>query len=222
MASPLQTIYQVNALMKNDQLVSNTEKRNKYIDLAQQQIVNLQALTDRILTVARAEQSPLSPTIKPTDVTQIIRQLVGKFSVQAKKEVRFSTCFEPDNILFDVDETMLYNALSNLIDNAVKYSEEAVEISIDCRLKKNGLHIGIKDNGYGISSADQHIIFNKFERGAAVKRKEATGFGLGLSYVKSVAEAHHGTVNLHSKKGEGTLFELFLPFRDRSSIQTHQ
>lgn len=212
MASPLQTIYQVNTLMKNDQFVADTEKRNKSIELARQQIVNLQALTDRILTVARAEQSPLSPEIKPTDVTQIILQLIEKFSVQVKKEVHFSTFFQPDYILFDADESMLYNAISNLIDNAIKYSGESVEIKIDCLLKDNGLHIGIKDNGYGISSADQRTIFEKFERGTAVKRKEATGFGLGLSYVKRVAEAHHGTVNLFSKKGEGTLFELFFPF----------
>lgn len=217
MASPLQTIYQVNALMKNDQFVADTEKRNKSIELARQQIVNLQALTDRILTVARAEQSPLSPEIKPTDVTQIILQLIEKFSVQVKKEVHFSTFFQPDHILFDADESMLYNAISNLIDNAIKYSGESVEIEIDCQLKDNGLHIGIKDNGYGISSADQRTIFEKFERGIAVKRKEATGFGLGLSYVKSVAEAHHGTVNLFSKKGEGTLFELFFPFNNGES-----
>jgi two-component system phosphate regulon sensor histidine kinase PhoR len=214
MASPLQTIYQVNALMKNDQYVANAEKRNKSIELARQQIVNLQALTDRILTVARAEKSPLSPEIKPTEVTQIILQLIEKFSVQVKKKVSFSTFFQPDYILFDADESMLYNAISNLIDNAIKYSGASVEIGIDCQLKDNGLHIGVKDNGYGISSADQRTIFEKFERGIAVKRKEATGFGLGLSYVKSVAEAHHGTVNLFSKKGEGTLFELFFPLNN--------
>lgn len=214
MASPLQTIYQVNALMKNDKVLADTEKRNKYIDLAQQQIVNLQALTDRILTVARAEQSSLVPNMQSTDVTRVISQVIEKFSVQAKKEVHFSTRFKPGNILFYMDETMLHNAVSNLIDNAVKYSGETVEIELDSRLKENGLHVAVKDNGHGISTANLHAIFNKFERGEAIKRKEVTGFGLGLSYVKSVTEAHHGTVNLHSKKGEGTLFELFFPFND--------
>jgi len=213
MASPLQTIYQVNSLMKNESVLTDNEKRNKYIDLAQQQIMNLQALTDRILTIARAEQSPLIPNIQPTNVTEIIYQLVEKFSVQVKKEVHFTTHFEPENILFNIDETMLNNAVSNLIDNAIKYSEEAVEIGIECRLKENGLHIAVKDNGYGISSADQQTIFRKFERGKAVYRQEATGFGLGLSYVKSVVEAHLGTVNLFSKTGEGTLFELFFPYQ---------
>ncbi len=221
MSTPLQTIYQVNALMKNDQLVADTEKRNKYIELAQQQILNLQALTDRILTVARAEQSSLSPDLKPIDVTHLISDLIEKFSVQVKKEVHFSTFFQPDHILFNADESMLYNAVSNLIDNAIKYSGQAVEIELDCRMKENGLHIGVKDNGYGISSADQHTIFRKFERGTAVKRKEATGFGLGLSYVKSVTEAHHGTVNLFSKVGEGTLFELFFPYRTGQLSKTN-
>lgn len=213
MASPLQTIYQVNSLMKNESVLIDNEKRNKYIDLAQQQIMNLQALTDRILTIARAEQSPLIPNIQPTNVTEIINQLVEKFSVQVKKEVHFSTHFEPENILFNIDETMLNNAVSNLIDNAIKYSGETVDVEIGCRLKENGLHIAVKDNGYGISSADQQTIFRKFERGKAVYRQEATGFGLGLSYVKSVVEAHLGTVNLFSKTGEGTLFELFFPYQ---------
>lgn len=220
MATPLQTIYQVNSMMKNDGVAGDTIKRNKYIDLAQQQIIDLQALTDRILTVARAEQSPLTPTLISTDVTQIINLLVEKFSVQAKKEVLFSTHCEPVNIRFNLDETMFYNAISNLIDNSIKYSGESVEIGIDCRLKENGLHIAIKDNGYGISSADQHSIFNKFERGGAVKRKEATGFGMGLSYVKSVMEAHQGTVNLYSNKEEGTLFELFFPFSKVNNSNT--
>lgn len=221
MATPLQTIYQVNAMMKNDHLVADSEKRDKYVELAQQQILNLQALTDRILTVARAEQSSLSTDLKPVDVTHLIRDLIEKFSVQVKKKVHFTTHFTPDHIVFDADVTLLHNAISNLIDNAIKYSGESVEIEIICQLKENGLHIAVKDNGYGISTADQHIIFRKFERGKAVGRKEATGFGLGLSYVKSVAEAHLGTVNLFSKVGEGTLFELFFPYQTGKQSKTN-
>lgn len=221
MATPLQTIYQINAMMKNDHLVSDSEKRNKYVEIAQQQILNLQALIDRILTVARAEQSSLVTDLKPTDVTHLIRDLTEKFSVQAKKEVHFSIHFLPDLIIFNVDESMLHNAISNLIDNAIKYSGESVEIEIICQLKENGLYIGVKDNGYGISSSDQQTIFRKFERGKAVDRKEATGFGLGLSYVKSVAEAHLGTVNLFSKVGEGTLFELFFPYQTGKQSNTN-
>lgn len=214
MATPLQTIFQINTLMKNERYVLDPAKRNKGIDVAQQQIVNLQALTDRILTVARAEQSKLVPQTELVPVRAMIEEIMDKFLVQSKKKIVFTTDFEPQSVDFESDRTMLSNAVSNLIDNAVKYSGESVQIHISCRIKDNGLYITVKDNGYGISEKDQLTIFAKFERGPAVKRQEAKGFGLGLAYVKSVAEAHQGTVNLYSKQGEGTIFELFIPFQN--------
>ena len=223
MASPLQTIAQVNAMMKNEKFVANADKRLKYIDIAQQQIVNLQALIDRILTLARFEQSRLVPEIGNVEITSIVRQLVEKFSVQTKKDVHFTTQFMPETVIFRADATMLYNAVSNLIDNSIKYSGESVKIDIDCHVKKNGLHIGVEDNGYGISEKNKAVIFAKFERGDAVTRKEAKGFGLGLAYVKSVAEVHGGTVNLFSKEGKGCNFELFIPFeKEHKAVDTEK
>lgn len=211
MATPLGTIAQINNLMTNDAFVADADKRKKYAGLARQQILNLQALTDRILTVARSEQSRLVPKTEEIDLVKEIGDMVNSFSTQSKKEVHFSTHFYPQTISFAADRAMLTNAIGNLIDNAIKYSGQSVKIAIHCRLTDDGLLISIKDNGYGISKKDQQVIFAKFERGAAVSRKEAKGFGLGLAYVKSVAEAHGGTVNLFSTKGEGTTFELFLP-----------
>jgi two-component system phosphate regulon sensor histidine kinase PhoR len=95
----------------------------------------------------------------------------------------------------------------------VKYSGPSVTIDIRCEQIDNDVYIYIKDNGYGISKKDQEKIFAKFERGKAVERKDAKGFGLGLSYVKRVMEAHLGTVNLFSREGKGTEFVLYLPFR---------
>lgn len=215
MATPLGTIAQINNLMANDKFAADSGKRNKSVDIAQQQILNLQALTDRILTVARSEQSHLVPKFTPVNITGEVRNMVNAYSLQSKKSVDFSTRFHPQEITFIADKTMLVNAMDNLIDNAVKYSGDAVEIEIECKLLEDGLLISIKDNGYGISDKDKRVIFAKFERGEAVTRGEAKGFGLGLAYVKSVAEAHGGTVNLYSKKGEGTKFELFIPFREK-------
>ena len=215
MATPLGTIAQINNLMANDKFAADSGKRNRSVDIAQQQILNLQALTDRILTVARSEQSHLVPKFTPVNITGEVRNMVNAYSLQSKKSVDFSTRFHPQEITFIADKTMLVNAMDNLIDNAVKYSGDAVEIEIECKLLEDGLLISIKDNGYGISDKDKRVIFAKFERGEAVTRGEAKGFGLGLAYVKSVAEAHGGTVNLYSKKGEGTKFELFIPFREK-------
>lgn len=213
MATPLQTIAQVNSLLGNEKLYAHPEKRAKYLSLAQQQILNLQALTDRILTVARAEKSELQVIKSSVNINAIIEESVEKFAVQAKKQVHFTTEYAPSHIRLDADETLLRNAVSNLIDNAVKYSGQTVDIDIRCEQNIRGTFIYIQDNGYGISARDQAKIFSQFERGKAVDRNEAKGFGLGLAYVKSVMEAHGGTVNLFSEEGKGTQFVLF--FQDK-------
>ncbi|MDO5664083.1 MAG: HAMP domain-containing sensor histidine kinase [Bacteroidia bacterium] len=215
MATPLGTIMQINNLMTKDTFVADTEKRNKSLKVSQQQILNLQALTDRILTVARSEQSKLAPHFEPINISEEVKNIVDTYSLQGKKEIVFSTHFQPEAITFSADRTMFGNIMDNLIDNAIKYSGTSVRINIECLLSEDGLIISIKDNGYGVSDKDKRIIFAKFQCGEAIKRGEAKGFGLGLAYVKSVAEAHGGTINLFSQKGEGTTFELFLPYRDK-------
>lgn len=218
MRTPLGTIAQVNALMRNEKVLTDSNKRNQYLDISQQQVENLQALTDRILTIARSEESKLEPIRENLDIQIIINQLIDKFRVQATKEVHFTARFSPEKINFPADRTLLSNAVSNLIDNAIKYSGNSVEINIDCLLNEKGLCISIKDNGYGISKKNRKKIFAKFERGAAVTRQEAKGFGLGLAYVKSVAVAHGGTINLSgTEEGKGTTFDLFIPHKDKIS-----
>ena len=211
MATPLQTIAQVNNMLANEKLYDQPEKRANYIRIAQQQILNLQALTDRILTVARAEKSTLEVKPEKLKLNEIITSLVEKFSVQSNKNVEFHTEFEPENITLLADSTLLENAVSNLIDNAIKYSADSVNIERKSEQTDKGTYIYVKDNGYGISEKDQQEIFAKFERGKAVSRREAKGFGLGLAYVKSVMEAHGGSVNLFSREGEGSEFVLYLP-----------
>ncbi len=211
MATPLQTIAQVNNLLANEKLYNDPDKRAKYIDIARQQILNLQALTDRILTVAKAQKSALEVNLSLVNLREIILPLADKFKVQAKKPVEIYVSFAPEHINMQADATLLSNAVSNLIDNAIKYSGNTVKIIIRCERKNGDVFIHIKDNGYGMSEKDQAKTFTMFERGKAVARKEAKGFGLGLSYVKSVAEAHGGAINLFSKEGEGSEFVLFLP-----------
>ncbi|OJV35495.1 MAG: hypothetical protein BGO29_05275 [Bacteroidales bacterium 36-12] len=209
MATPLQTIAQVNSLLANEKLYNDPDKRAKYIDLARQQILNLQALTDRILTVAKAEKSALDVNLSSVNLRDIILPLTDKFNVQARKPVEFSVSFSPEDISLQADITLLSNAVSNLIDNAIKYSGSRIKITIRCERKDNDVFIYIKDNGYGMSEKDQTKVFTMFERGKAVTRKEAKGFGLGLSYVKSVIEAHGGAITLSSKEGQGSEFVLF-------------
>ena len=109
----------------------------------------------------------------------------------------------------------LANIVCNLLENAIKYSAEAVTIRIDYRMREDGtVQITVADNGIGIEKADQRYVFDKFYRSESSKDKAIPGIGLGLSYVKLLVEAHGGSIGLDSTEGEGTTFTILIPQRD--------
>jgi two-component system phosphate regulon sensor histidine kinase PhoR len=109
----------------------------------------------------------------------------------------------------------LANIVCNLLENAIKYSREAVTIRIDYRMREDGMvQITVADNGIGIAKADQRYVFDKFYRSESAKDKAIPGIGLGLSYVKLLVEAHGGSISLDSTEGEGTTFTIVIPQRD--------
>ena len=103
------------------------------------------------------------------------------------------------------------NCLSNLIENAVKYSGNEVCISIEAFLENNRLYLKIKDNGIGIPPQEQSRVFEKFYRAQNIPDANLPGIGLGLSYVKLMVEAHNGTIRLQSQQGKGTTFIIEIP-----------
>jgi len=101
--------------------------------------------------------------------------------------------------------------LSNLIDNAIKYSNDQVDIHIDCRCEKRSLLLSIKDNGFGMSEKEIKNIFTNFERGDKVEGKGIDGFGIGLNYVNKVITAHKGRITVKSQEGLGSTFIIEIP-----------
>ena len=109
----------------------------------------------------------------------------------------------------------LANIICNLLENAVKYSTEAVTIRIEYRMCEHGmLQITVADNGIGIAKADQRYVFDKFYRSETIKNKAIPGIGLGLSYVKLLVEAHGGTITFESTEGQGSSFTILIPQTD--------
>ena len=109
------------------------------------------------------------------------------------------------------DPVHIANCLSNLIENAVKYSGSEVCISIVVSLENNRLHLEIKDNGIGIPPQEQNRVFEKFYRAQNIPDANLPGIGLGLSYVKLMVEAHNGSIHLQSQPGKGTTFTIEIP-----------
>ena len=119
------------------------------------------------------------------------------------------------------DEEYLKEIFYNLIDNSIKYSDGDVTIRISTDKVDKGVSIRVRDNGIGISKADQKVIFDKYERASAAKRtfkkKGTPGFGLGLTYVFQVIDAHEGMIGVESELGKYTEFSIFLPDQKTSS-----
>ena len=140
----------------------------------------------------------------------IIEDLKEKFITKSDKPIHFTIDLKAKEVY--VDEEFFKELMSNLIDNAIKYSKKSIEIKISSHYDDKYTIIKIYDNGMGISEKDQRTIFDKFERASATKRTKfggATGFGLGLNYVYQVIEAHEGKIYVNSIEGDFTEFTLF-------------
>ena len=214
--SPLGTFKNILAQFISREIDNHPEMKEKFGKIGMAQVDNLLLQTEQILTVSKFEGGQSILNRSQTDMNELIKELKEKFSVSQDKQIAIQTSFTNENDeIIHIDRTLIKEAVSNLIDNSIKYSGDSVEIKIDCSVVESTLQIRVIDNGYGISDKDQITIFEKFSRGAAVKRKEAKGFGLGLNYVRQIAEAHGGIVTLFSDVGKGSEFTILLPIQNQ-------
>lgn len=219
MKTPLSTIMMVQDMLKSGRLDARPEIKNKYMSIAESETEHLFALTNKILTISKLENHKLEMNKTEVELTPIIEKLTEKFKAKAQKPVNFIIKLQAKTAYADND--YLGEVISNLIDNAIKYSKESVEINITAEESERYTILKVRDNGLGISEADQKVIFQKYERAAAAKRSRrngASGFGLGLNFVDQVIKAHEGKIFVNSTEGEFTEFTIYLPLETSNNI----
>ncbi len=173
---------------------------------------------DRILNTALLESRDFSLEINRVDLHACIQRVISQQTLRLNaKECLPSLGLEAVNYHFQGDETHVLNVINNLIDNAIKYSEQSLELEITTRNTAQGILMSIGDNGIGMSPAEQKRAFEKFYRASTGDLHNVKGFGLGLSYVKSIVDAHKGFITLSSEIGKGTKFDLYFPFDPQRS-----
>ena len=213
MKTPLSSILMGTEILESGRLDGQPEKKERYFRIVKEEGEHLLVLTNKVLTLSKLENHALK--LEQTDclLRPILEDLAEKYKAKATKPVTFVWHLQEETVW--ADEEFLKEALSNLIDNALKYSGESVEITFVSARKADGtVCVTVADNGFGIPLKDQRKIFEKYERAEASARSRsggAPGFGLGLNYVLRIMEAHDGRVTLESMEGEYSRFTLVFP-----------
>ena len=175
-------------------------------------------LVENILQTAVLDKGQFKLRPQEVDVHEIIDRAISNIRLQVEKrqgEIIVDEKAEK-NILF-ADRIHLTNIIYNLVDNAVKYSEQKPQIKISTVNLNGGIQISVSDNGIGISKENQKRIFENFYRVPTGNIHNVKGFGLGLSYVKAAVEKHGGKIEIESEADRGSTFKIYLPFKENFS-----
>ena len=212
MKSPLSTIFMTLNFLHSGRMDGKPEMKEKYFQIAEEESDKLLKLTNKVLTISKLEKQKMEMRLSCVALAPMLERLIEKFKAKSEKPLHFALDLKVPTVA--ADEEYLEEVFRNLIDNAVKYSGEEVKITISSESNDTYTIIRVHDNGMGIARKHLPYVFNKFERGAASKRIRkggAAGFGLGLSFVQQVIEAHQGNVFANSIENEFTEISIFLP-----------
>ncbi len=212
MKSPLSSIIMGARFLHSGKVDDKPDIKEKYFTIIESEADHLLALVNKLLTISKLENKKLILNKQSINLEPIIEDLIEKAKAKTEKKIDFIVDLLTKHVL--ADEQYLTEAISNLIDNAIKYSKEEIKISITSHSTDKYVLLKVRDNGIGISKEDQLIIFDKFGRAAIHEHNRkggVSGFGLGLNYVDQVMQAHGGKVTVSSEKDQFSEFTLYIP-----------
>ncbi len=190
--------------------VPNELYREFMTDIAEEIDRENKIITD-LLSLVKMDKKSSDINIKETNINDLIELILKRLRpIAAKNNINLVLeSFKP--IIAQVDETKLTLALSNLVENGIKYNRENGWVHVSLNVDNNFFYVKVEDSGIGIPEADQEHIFERFYRVDKSHSREIGGTGLGLAITRSAVLMHHGAVRVYSKEGEGTTFTVRIP-----------
>lgn len=210
--TPIATISLASDSIKSPKILNKPEFILRYIDIIRQENTRMLDQVEKVLQIAQLDKKEFQLKLSDVDINGLVRNAMelNKLKIEDKGgTISLALESKKDHIIGD--EHHISNVLNNLLDNATKYSGEKPIIFLSTKDVKGGVEIAIEDNGIGMSKEDLKRIFEKFYRVSTGNLHDVKGFGLGLSYVKAIVDAHKGKIKVESELGKGTTFVVYFP-----------
>ncbi|RYU93281.1 sensor histidine kinase [Emticicia agri] len=214
--TPISTISLAVEVMKDNEVKKDNTKMNRYLNIIQDENRRLGTQVEKVLQMALLDKGDVKLKLERVNIHETIEQVLNNLSVQIEqKNGLVHLELDAENHEIEADDVHLTNIIFNLLDNANKYSPENPDITIKTENEDEFLKITIADKGLGMTKDQLNKIFERFYRVPTGNLHDVKGFGLGLSYVKKMVESHQGMIQVESKIGEGSSFEVYLPLNRR-------
>lgn len=211
--TPIATISVATDSITNQKVIHDKERIEYFAAMIKKENTRMNRQVEDILTIARLDRKDFEFQWEAIDVHDLIKDAAQGIKLQVEKRGgKIEVNLNAVNSMVTTDRNHCTNVIYNLIDNANKYSANAPEVTVSTISERRGVVISVADRGIGMSKTVQTKIFERFYRQSTGNIHNVKGFGLGLSYVKAVLEANHGTISVKSEPGKGSKFDVFLPF----------
>jgi two-component system phosphate regulon sensor histidine kinase PhoR len=211
--TPISTISLACEALTDKDIVKTNGFYDSYIKVISEENGRLYGMSERILQSARFQKGEIILNIENVNIHDAFNDAISKINLQIEKKGGvIHTDFKADQAIIQADRVHITNIIFNLLDNANKYTPWAPIIYVSSKTIGKGILFTIKDNGIGINKSNQKKVFDKLYRVPTGNIHNVKGFGLGLSYVKTIVEKHHGKITLESELKKGSSFSIYLPF----------
>ena len=214
--TPIATISLAVDAMRNEKVLQDRDKMTYFNTIIKEENQRMNRQVETILRASQLEKEEAELTLKPVHVHEVIRDVVENFTLQLEeKNGKAELLLNAQNDLINADEVHFSNLVNNLVDNAVKYAKDNVPPVIKLSTYSNNKNfvMRIEDNGIGMNRETLKKIFERFYRAHTGNIHNVKGFGLGLSYVKTMVEAQGGDIKAESTLGKGSSFTVELPLK---------
>ncbi len=220
--TPIATISLAVDALRNEKVMFDKGKMGYFTGIIKEENLRMNRQVETILKAALMDRQEIQLVLRPVHVHEVIKDVLDNFTLQLQqKNGSVDVKLNAENDLINADEVHFSNLINNLMDNAVKYAKDNVppEIKISTSSTSKKMIIVIEDNGIGMNRETVKRIFEKFYRAHTGNIHNVKGFGLGLSYVKTMVEAHEGDIKADSVLGRGSIFTIELPLKKVAAVK---